>query len=103
NRANYGIFLEEGEEDYIIFIDKNEDDEYQTGEEERVVETEKSLACILSENESGKLSIIFTSSDILLNGVGATTNVEITFCASKNNEIKRKVSISPSGVVEVEM
>ncbi|MCF7845446.1 MAG: prepilin-type N-terminal cleavage/methylation domain-containing protein [Candidatus Pacebacteria bacterium] len=104
NKSNYGIFLEEGEEDYIIFIDKNEDKEYQVGEEERVVETEKSLVCLLSESdENDKLSILFTSSDIFLNGAEATTNTEITFCASKNNEIKRKISISPTGVVEVEI
>jgi prepilin-type N-terminal cleavage/methylation domain-containing protein len=103
-RFNYGIFLERQEEDYIIFIDKNEDNEYQVGEEERVVETEKSLVCELSESEGDKLSIIFSNnSDIFLNGTEATTTVEITFCASKNNEIKRTVSITPSGVVEVEM
>jgi hypothetical protein len=104
NKSNYGIFLEEGEENYIIFIDKNEDKEYQVGEEERVVETEKSLVCLLSESdENDKLSVLFTSSDIFLNGVEATTNAEITFCASKNNEIKRKITITPTGVVEVEI
>jgi prepilin-type N-terminal cleavage/methylation domain-containing protein len=104
-RFDYGIFFEKEKEEYIIFIDKNDNKEYNTGEEEKIIEAEKGVKiCELSEHESNKLSLLFSEDGtVYFNGTEVTSDILITFCSVKKPEILTEVSINSNGVPEVEM
>ena len=99
---NHGVYLESGDESYIIFADKNENKEYSTGEDVETVDVERG-ASILEIEVGGtpetSVSVVFSEKgeEVFFNGQ-ANSSASISF---GYGSIQRTVEINSSGIVSV--
>ncbi len=105
-----GIFLETGSKSYILFSDKNETGEYESGEEEEIFEIDERIIIseISVENEgsnssrsASSLSIIFSVAEKQVFFSEPENTSTITFSLEKDGEIKKKVKIDSFGVSKI--
>ncbi len=105
-RHNYGIFVKEEEKEYIVFLDKADNKEYNSGEEQKIVELEKDIKIseISPTNESDELVIVFTEDrKVYFNGEEAegSEKAEIILKIEGEDIGKRSIVINSRGFAEI--
>jgi prepilin-type N-terminal cleavage/methylation domain-containing protein len=105
NSCNYGIYLEEGKSNYLLFADDNLNKNYSSGETIlETVEIEKPIKIkeiSKSGTEISQLSIVFSVEEGNAYFDGAEGgNATITF-SSDSEDLERIITINSFGIVEI--
>jgi len=100
----FGAYFETNSEEYILFVDCNEDKTYTPDRDKTVnpIGLEKGVK-ILELSTGGVLSIVFVSPDprVYINGELASDNTEIKISLTNNPTKTKTIKIHKSGLIEI--
>ncbi len=109
-KHDYGIYIQEEASEYIIFLDKNNDKKYSSGEAIEIIETDKKvkISNISVTDENNSLSILFSHDrKVYFNneeaGEGAPNSAEITFSVINSEDNEKKIIVNKQGVVQLDI
>ncbi len=102
-RFNHGIFIEEGESYYTIFIDEDGNNQFTSTNDSDIQNIDKNVQ-ILEVSDGTDLSIVFNrDGEVYFNGElaeGSDDDVSIIFSIKGDDTIQSEVKINHRGVTE---